>query len=185
MDRVVHRSWFLIVWPILLAIVAAVIALLIANSNADAKFKAPSKGANAAGVVDLWKIQPGLGTVMIEYAQRFDELWWSVDGGNWDMAAYQLKEMPEIQEVAETTRPSRADALKKFENDDLNKLVTDVKNKDKTAFTTDYDNAINACNKCHGEQKGSGTQDNTFKFVQIIRPTSQAPYSNVQLKSGQ
>jgi hypothetical protein len=128
----------------------------------------------------LWAIQPGLGTVMIEYSTRFGNLWWAADADNWDMANYQLKEMTEIQEVGETTRPARADALKQFEDTDLKPLMDAAMAKDKAAFTEAYDNAITGCNKCHGEQKDSA--GNTFRFVKIIRPTSTAPFSNVDWK---
>src|SRR6266545_4171438 len=56
----------------------------------------------------LWNIQPGLGTVMIEYGNRLARLWFAASADNWDMAKYQLDEMIEIQEVGETTRPNRA-----------------------------------------------------------------------------
>jgi len=166
-----QNKWFGIAWPLVLAIVAVVVAIVVANGQVSSKFN------NADRSQALWAIQPGLGTVMIEYDTRIGNTWWSVDAGNWDMAAYQLKEMTEIQEVGEVTRPGRADALKKFEQDSLEPLIAAVKAKDKAAFTDAYDKAITGCNKCHGEQKDNA--GNSFKFVKITRPADTSPFSNV------
>jgi hypothetical protein len=47
----------------------------------------------------LSDLQPGLGTVMIEYGDRFTNMYYAAKGRNWDLAAYMLKEAKEIQEV--------------------------------------------------------------------------------------
>ena len=169
-----QRPWFLIGWPIVVAIVAAAIAVFVANSQTTTKFN--TVDSNLA----LWGIQPGLGTVMIEYGIRFGNVWWAGDAGNWDMAKYQVKEMTEIQEVAETTRPARADALKKFEKDNLEPLMAAIDAKDKNAFVIAYDRAVTGCNQCHADQKDAAGKD--FRWIKIGRPTSPAPFSNVEWK---
>src|SRR5438477_9353097 len=57
---------------------------------------------------ELSQIQPGLGTVMVEYGHRMAAVWFAGEAGNWDMAHYQVIEMREIQETGEITRPPRA-----------------------------------------------------------------------------
>lgn len=116
------------------------------------------------------EIQPGLGTVMIEYGTRFDNLWFAAQKNNWDMAQYQVTEMREIQEVAEITRPARVAMLKAFESGFLDALDKAVKAKDLAAFTTAYDSAIGGCNGCH--VASSSGDFKTYKFVKIIRPTA-------------
>lgn len=111
------------------------------------------KGSTEAQLKSLAELQPGLGTVMIEYGTRFGTLYYSGKGGNWDFAAYQLKEMREIQEVGETTRPGRAQALKNFESAYLNPLDDAIKAKDWKKFKTAYDAAKDGCNACHEGQK--------------------------------
>ncbi|MBI3696814.1 MAG: hypothetical protein HY238_18505 [Acidobacteria bacterium] len=94
-------------------------------------------------------IQPGLGTVMIEYATRFGNIYYAAQAANWGMAAYQLKEMVEIQEVGETTRPARGDALRGLEQGALKPLALDIVNQDIRKFNTDFATAVAFCNACH------------------------------------
>lgn len=72
-------------------------------------------GSTEQRLKTLASIQPGLGTVMIECGNRYSDIYYAAKAGNWPLAAYQLKEMREIQEVGETTRPGRAAGLKAFE----------------------------------------------------------------------
>lgn len=97
----------------------------------------------------LARIQPGLGTVMIEYGARYTNLLYAGRGGNWELAAYQLKEMREIQEVGETTRPARAQALRTFEASFLEPLEAAVRAKDRASFERAFTAGIGGCNECH------------------------------------
>ncbi len=97
----------------------------------------------------LWKVQPGLATVMMEYGRRMAMVKLAADAGDWGMAQYQLAEELEIQEVGEATTPERADMLKAFEHGYLDALAADILAKDTTAFTADYSAAITGCNACH------------------------------------
>ena len=97
----------------------------------------------------LWNIQPGLGTVMIEYGRRLAQLKYALDAGNMDMAKYQLDEMVEIQEVGETTRPGRAPMLKAFEDNFLKPLDEAILAQDKDKAAAALKNAVGGCNSCH------------------------------------
>jgi hypothetical protein len=116
----------------------------------------------------LWMIQPGLGTVMIEYGNRLSRLWFAVNADNWDMAKYQLDEMTEIQEVGETTRAKRAPMLKAFEEGYLMPMDAAILAKDKTAFTQAFNNAIGGCNACHAGSTGNNWS--SYKYVEIQAP---------------
>jgi len=111
----------------------------------------------------LADIQPGLGTIMIEYGNRFGNTYYAAKAKNWGMAAYQLKEMVEIQEVGETTRPKRVELLKKFEDANLKPLANDIVGQDWVTFQKDFDKATKSCNACHA---GTG-----FAFVQYALPS--------------
>src|SRR5574341_583982 len=118
----------------------------------------------------LWNIQPGLGTVMIEYGNRLSRLWFAANAGNWDMAKYQLDEMTEIQEVGETTRPNRAPGLKAFEDGYLKPIDAAILAKDKAAFTKAFNAAVDGCNGCHAASTGANW--NSYKYVEVQVPKS-------------
>jgi hypothetical protein len=107
------------------------------------------KGSADEKLKALATIQPGLGTVMIEYSNRAGNVYYAAQAGNWGLAAYQLNEMTEIQEVAEHTRPERAKALQGFEKSALSPLAKDIVNQDATAFRGDFDKMVTQCNGCH------------------------------------
>jgi hypothetical protein len=151
-------------------------------SQVEDLFQAPDGGANNSNL-DLWKIQPGGGTVMIEYANRMNDVWYAAhatsDGTpsgtptpNWGMVLYQIKEMPEIQEVFETTRPGNAALLKTFESTYLTTASGSLDEVAKAAqagtktladFEAAYDLTIDGCNVCHAATN--------HKYVKIMRPT--------------
>ena len=122
---------------------------------------------------ELSAIQPGLGTIMIEYGHRMAAVWFAGQASNWDMAHYQIIEMREIQEVGETTRPGRAPALKSFESSFLDPLDEAATAKDKTKFESAYNAAIQGCNSCHGSQT-SGDFPQGFSFIKV-----QVPKNNI------
>jgi len=116
----------------------------------------------------LWNIQPGLGTVMMEYGNRLSRLWFAANADNWDMAKYQLDEMTEIQEVGEITRPNRAPGLKAFEDGYLKPIDAAIMAKDKAAFTKAFNAAVAGCNACHAAS--TGTNWNSYKYVEVQVP---------------
>lgn len=122
------------------------------------------KGSAEEQLKTLAKIQPGLGTVMIEYGNRYTNIYYAAKGGNWDLAAYQLKEALEIQEVGEATRPKRAAALKAFETAYLRKLADAIKAKDFAVFEKAFNAGVKGCNGCHA---GQG-----FPFIQYELPAA-------------
>jgi hypothetical protein len=112
----------------------------------------------------LANIQPGLGTVMMEYSARYTNAYYAAKGGNWDLAGYMLKEALEIQEVGEATRPARAGALKAFEAAYLDPLDAAIKAKDFDAFDAAFKKGIKGCNGCHASQG--------FPFIEYVLPDS-------------
>jgi hypothetical protein len=110
------------------------------------------KGSTEQKLKTLAEIQPGLGTVMMEYSYRFSNTYPAAKAGNWPLAAYQLKEMREIQEVGETTRPEKADALKAFERSFLDPLGKTIEAKDFKRFGALFTAGIHGRDACHAQQ---------------------------------
>lgn len=173
----------------LLVSISLVLTLVVAGCGTT---KAPAPSQTAATSPDLAtkvdalqkdmdlqkkSINPGLGTVMIEYNDRMGRLWFAGEAGNWDMVKYQILEMKEIQETGEVDRPARAEALKGFEKGYLDPITATADKKDKAAFETAYDKTIAGCNACHVGQKSTDFTGG-YKFVKIVKPT-QPPTVNV------
>lgn len=143
---------------------ALVAACLLTVSAATYAASDWLKGTPEQQLKTLAELQPGLGTVMIEYANRFTTMYYAAHGKNWPMADYQLKEMREIQEVGETTRPGRAAMLKAFESSHLDKLAETIKAKDLKKFNAAFKSAAEGCNGCHAA--------NDFAFIKYQLPKS-------------
>jgi cytochrome c553 len=97
----------------------------------------------------LAEIQPGLGSIMIEFGHRFYVAYYAAKAGNWELAAYQIDELVEVQEVAEATRPKYTEALKTFEHGDIADLQKVIKAKNWKQFDAQYTKTAHACNACH------------------------------------
>ena len=178
----------------LLVSISLVLTLVVAGCGttpapAPAPTPAPSKTAavptDLAGKVDALQklmdvqtksVNPGLGTVMIEYGQRMSKIWFSGQAKNWDQIRYQLDEMKEIQETGEVDRPARADALKAYEATYLAAIDKAALAKDAGQFDTAYKAALSGCNSCHKSAKGTNNSDNSpipsYGFIKVQIPTS-------------
>jgi hypothetical protein len=109
----------------------------------------PTKHNPKLTLGQIAEITPGMGTIMMEYGHRFYVTYYAAKASNWGLAQYELKEMLEIQEVGEVTRPEHTDNLKAFESDYLDKVVSAAEEKDWKKFTQAYGKAIKGCNACH------------------------------------
>jgi hypothetical protein len=152
-----------------LVFLAVALAVIAAGAYAASDWL---KGNTDEKLKTLAEIQPGLGTVMIEYSTRYTTAYYAAKGGNWELAAYQIKEAREIQEVGETTRPERAQALKGFEKSYLDPLDEAIKAKDFKKFDKAFKDGIQGCNTCH---IGQG-----FPYIKYQLP--KAPTSPVSMK---
>jgi hypothetical protein len=109
----------------------------------------PTKHNKNMTLSDIAQIQPGLGTVMIEFGHRFYISYYAAKAGNWELAKYEIEELIEAQEIAETTRPKYKKHLKDFEDKYLKKLEDTIKSKDFKRFEKQYTSTTKACNRCH------------------------------------
>jgi hypothetical protein len=134
---------------VLSAAVAAMVCSVGAYAKDMSNVVVPTKHNKHLTLGQIADMQPGLGTIMIEYSHRFWVAYYAAKNGNWGLAQYELKEMPEIQEVGEVTRPGHAAELKAFEHTYLDKVIDAAKAKDWNKFVTTYAEAVDGCNACH------------------------------------
>jgi hypothetical protein len=119
---------------------------------------------------------PGLGEIMTLQQMRHTKLWLAGQAGNWDLAAYELKELQEgfddvvkFHPTHEDSPVAPKDAIPRMVTEPLSQLVAVVQRKDATAFPAAYDTLTQKCNDCH--------KATNFGFNLVQRPTSN-PYPN-------
>jgi hypothetical protein len=121
----------------------------IAYAQDTDKTVVPTKHNKNLTVGEIAEIQPGLGTVMMEFGHRFYIAYYAAKAKNWELAKYELHELVEAQEVAETTRPKYKKQLKSFEDSFIEELQQAAEEKEWKSFEKRYAEAIKACNACH------------------------------------
>src|SRR5262245_30139882 len=119
---------------------------------------------------------PGLGEIMTLQQMRHVKLWFAGEAGNWELAAYEVKELGEgfddivkFHPTHEDSPVAPKDAIPRMVNGPLSDLRGAVEKKDPKAFEQSYDAFTAACNNCH--------QATNFGFNVVQRPTAN-PYPN-------
>ena len=80
---------------------------------------------------EISKIQPGLGTIMVEFGHRFTILYYGAKSLNWELAKYELDEMVEAQEVAIITRPEYKQQLESMYEETRKQLMIEFQDRDR------------------------------------------------------
>lgn len=169
MERKITVTFVIAVLALALAIGSLILSFRIALVPQIA-YKEPEEITlkTKHGILTLGQIaelQPGLGTVMIEYGNRYYVMYYAAKSGNWELAKYQLKEAREIQEVGEATRPERAPLLKAFEGSYLDQVDKAIDAEDWSQFEMAYNKGIEGCNSCHA---ATG-----FPYIKFTLPPNQ------------
>jgi len=119
---------------------------------------------------------PGLGEIMTLQQMRHSKLWFAGQASNWDLAAYELKELREGFDDVVKFHPTHEDAPLPLSQlvpnmmDEPMKAIDDViAAKERGRFPAAFDDLTKACNGCH--------QAANFGFNVVERP-SQNPYTN-------
>jgi hypothetical protein len=119
---------------------------------------------------------PGLGEIMTLQQMRHVKLWLAGEAGNWDLAAYEIKELGEgfddvvkFHPTHEDSPVAPKDAIPRMMTGPLGEVQAAVAKKDARSFEQTYDALTKACNSCH--------QATNFSFNVVQRPAMN-PYPN-------
>ena len=119
---------------------------------------------------------PGLGEIMTLQQMRHTKLWLAGEAGNWDLAAYEVKEIGEGFDDVVKFHPTHEDspvapkeAIPRMMTAPLADVRAAVDKKDPKSFETAYDSLTKACNDCH--------QATNFGFNVVQRPMTN-PFPN-------
>jgi len=133
----------------------------------------PSPTATAATAASE-AYAPGLGEIMTLQQMRHTKLWLAGEARNWDLAAYEIKELGEgfddivkFHPTHEESPVAPKDAIPRMIPMPLSDLSAAVDKKDPKLFEPAYDSLTKACNDCH--------QATNFGFNRLQRPISN-PY---------
>ena len=119
---------------------------------------------------------PGLGEIMTLQQMRHNKLWWAGQAANWDLAAYEIKELGEGFDDIVTYHPTHEespvapkDAIPRMITAPIADLRGVIVKRDAQSFEPAFDALTKACNDCH--------QATNFGFNIVQRPTMN-PYTN-------
>ncbi len=125
---------------------------------------------------DIKSALPKFAIPMREVGQRFQNMYFAAEGGNWGLAAYMSKYMNGAMNPARVTKPDEYEAWKTFYNDTFAPVNKAIQAQDWKAFEKEYSAAIPHCDGCH---TGMG-----YGFIKIIKMKKPADEDlNYKLKS--
>ncbi len=101
----------------------------------------------------LAELQPGLGTLMRDISDRYWILYYAAKGGNWDLAAYQLRGLRSLYKKGSTTRPKYTGMLDEYSKQIFDPLLKHIEAKNFAEFEKVYMEGIDLANKMHGATK--------------------------------
>ena len=97
------------------------------------------------------EIQPGLGVLMPQIAERFTLVFYAAKGGNWDLSHYELRQMEHLFRVATKTRPKQTQRIEKFLAEQVTPLKDAIKSRDWNTFESLFRRVTDAANENHRE----------------------------------
>jgi len=101
----------------------------------------------------LAELQPGLGTLMRDISDRYWILYYAAKGGNWALAAYQLRGLRSLYKKGATTRPKYKAMLDDYAGKIFDPLDKHIVAKDFSAFEKTYLVGIDLANHMHVASK--------------------------------
>lgn len=119
---------------------------------------------------------PKFAIPMREVGDRFQNMYFAAQGGNWALAAYMSKYMNGAMNPASVTKPDEYKVWKGFYEGTFAPVNKAIQAKDLKAFDAAYTAVINDCNSCH---EGMG-----YGFIKVAKLKAPAdPGINYRVKS--
>lgn len=136
-----------------LTTIAAALGVLWAGA-AVAQTAAPAAAPAAAPdlqqqVNDIKGALPKFAIPMREVGDRFQNMYYAAQGGNWALAAYMSKYMNGAMNPAKVTKPAEYKTWASFYTGTWQPVEKAIQTKDLKAFNKAYMEVIGACNGCH------------------------------------
>jgi hypothetical protein len=110
---------------------------------------------------ELKSALPKFAIPMREVGDRFQNIYFAANGGNWALAAYMSKYMNGSMNPASVTKPAEYKVWKNFYDTTFAPVNKAIQVKDFKAFDSAYTAVINDCNTCH---EGMG-----YGFIKVVK----------------
>lgn len=104
---------------------------------------------------------PKFAIPMREVGDRFQNMYFAVEGGNWALAAYMSKYMNGAMTPASLTKPKEYESWKKFYTESFAPVNAAIQSKDKKGFESAYMSVTRKCNDCHDKMD--------YGFIQVVK----------------
>ena len=132
------------------ATVAAMGLLLMGTAVAQTAPPAPAAAPDLQQQVnDIKGVLPKFAIPMREVGDRFQNMYYAAQGGNWALAAYMSKYMNGAMTPASLTKPDEYKVWKSFYENTFADVNKAIQGKDIKAFDQAYSAVIDDCNGCH------------------------------------
>ena len=110
---------------------------------------------------ELRSALPKFAIPMREVGDRFQNMYFAAQGGNWALAAYMAKYMNGSMNPASVTKPAEYKVWKNFYDETFAPVNKTIQAKDWKAFDKAYNAVIKDCNTCH---EGMG-----YGFIKVAK----------------
>ena len=131
----------------------------------------------------LAEIQPGMAQIMQEVANRYYYTYYAAKGGNWKLAAHELKYLRVALGVAKVTRPKFTEDLTAFESEYLTPVLKAIQKQDWSEFEAAYFEGMKGSDRYHDK-----TGHEYIRFVLPKDPPAHmyfGPMEKFQRKEGE
>ena len=111
---------------------------------------------------------PKCAVPMREVGDRFQNMCFAAEDGNWALASYMSKDMHKALNPAMVTKPNEYPEWVSFYENDFTLVNKAVAAEDMTAFTKEYNSVMSSCKACH-----DGMGYGFIKVVTLAAPPDQ------------
>jgi hypothetical protein len=116
---------------------------------------------------------PKFAVPMREVGDRFQNMYFAAEGGNWALASYMAKYMDKAMNPAKVTKPKEYPDWRAFYEGDFDAVNKAIAAEDIHAFKKAYTSVIESCNACHA---GMG-----YDFIKVVKLDA-APDHGIQYR---
>ena len=118
----------------------------------------------------LESYKPGFGEMMSSIQAHHSKLWFAGKNNNWQLAAFEVKELHEILDDIKKFQKDRAETAKMdMINPSLQQVKEAINQKNTTDFNSSFQQLTADCNQCH--------QQTDFSYNKVRIPET-SPFTN-------